>query len=272
MSQTLGVRFQLNGSTRKGVWSLTDKEGGIPCVQLQSYVEDLQVGWGEYRKREDGSLFYHDTSYEEWMEAVEAETRRFADPWALLQDFTAIKSVAALLEFLNATGHFCNPYADEAIAEEKPEWIFDAGELRYSVTNFWKVQELLAQMLLSRCPLPMLNPAYLPPAWLAVFKEGFQFRIKKSYGEYAAEVTTNDTLPTLIAIAQLKIMRGGKFRVCKRPDCRRLFEYETRGRRENRYCSHLCAHTDWQRKARKTKVHVTDERKQFGYGHYRKNR
>jgi hypothetical protein len=272
MSHILGVRFQLNGSTRKGVWQLAGEENGIPYVQLESYVEDLQVGWGEYRKREDGSLYYHHTSREEWMGAVEVATRHFADPWELLQDFTSLKSVAALLKFLNVTGHFCNPYADEAIAEEEPDWIFDAGDLRYGVTDFWMVQELLVQMLLSRCPLPVLDPAYLPAAWLAVFNEGFQFRIKKSHGEYVAEVTTIDTLPTMIAIAQLKIMREGKFRVCKRPDCSRLFEYETRGRRENRYCSHLCAHTDWQRRTRKTKVEIRDERKQFGYGHYKKSR
>jgi hypothetical protein len=242
-------------------------------VQLESYPNDF-VNTSEIRPRpDDGQLWPYELTEREIDERMAAITRRFEDPWLLLQDFTAVKTVDELLRFLNATGHFCDPYADPNVGMyEQPEWLFNAGDLRYPITDFWEVQELLAQMLLSGQPLVGLDPDALPPAWLAVFDQGYNFRIKKSLGEYVAEVTTNDTLPTLIAIAQLKIMRGGKFRICKRPDCGRVFEFETRGRRENRYCGHLCAHTAWQRRARKTKVEIRDERKQFGYGHYKKSR
>jgi len=256
----------------KGVWQLAGEEEGIPCVQLESYPNDF-VYTEEPRQREDGSYYFHRLTDDELANRHASLTRRLDDPWKLLQDFTAIKSVDDLLHFLNATGHFCDPYADPNIGwDEQPDWLFNAGDLRYAVTDFWEAQELLAQMLLSGRPLVELDQDYLPDAWLAVFNGGFHFRIKKILGDYVAEVTTHETLPTLIAIAQLKIIRGGKFRVCKRPDCGRLFEYETRGRRENRYCSHLCAHTDWQRRARKTKVEIRDERIQFGYGHYKKTR
>jgi len=98
------------------------------------------------------------------------------------------------------------------------------------------------------------------------------FSVRRRLGEYVAEVETYETLSTLIAVAQLKILQGERFRVCKRSDCGRVFEVETRGRRTNQYCGHSCAHTAWQRRDRKTKVQIIDERSQFGYGVYRKGR
>jgi hypothetical protein len=268
MSHILGIRFQLNASTVKGVWRLAGEEDGIPCVELESYPNDF-VYASELRQEVDGFPYHYDLTDEELEERHAAITRRFEDPWALLQDFTALKTIEDLLAFLNATGHFCDP---DVPIHEKPEWLFNAGDLRNGVTDFWELQELLAQMLLSRRPLVEVDQDALPLGWKEALNAGFHFKIKKSFGEYVAEVNTHETLPSLIAVAQLKIMRGGRFRVCKRADCGRLFEYETRGRRENHYCSHLCAHTVWQRKTRKTKITVRDERRQFGYGIYAKNR
>ena len=184
----------------------------------------------------------------------------------LIREFMGVRTVAELLAFLNSTGHFCDPH-------DRLHWHADdqrdAGELKYGVTDFWQVQGLLAEMLLSRKPAVQIPEGSLPERWAEAFGEGFSFRVVRRLGSYVAEVRTQDTLTTLIAAAQLKVLQGVKCRICKRPDCARPFEVETRGRRKKQYCDYACAHTAWQRRVRGTKVQLNDERLQFGYGKYR---
>ena len=255
----------LKGSTLKGQWRLAGDEKGIPLVEQHTFYSDMPGG-GEIRPHpSDGKPYYFHFTEEESEREMAAAFRSFADPWELLRAFTGIRTTPGLLEFLNSTGHFCDPIPDF-------HGFIDDDELIYGVTDFWQLQELFVQMLLERRPLPEVPTEGIPYRWKEAFDEGFRFSVRRRLGEYVAEVETYGTLNTLIAVAQLKILQGERFRVCKRADCGKVFELETRGRRTNQYCGHSCAHTAWQRRERKTKVQIVDERRQFGYGVYKRAR
>src|ERR1035441_4896207 len=270
MSQQLNMRVIVKGSTIKGMWRLAGEKDGIPLVAQYMFCGDL-VSDGEFRQHSDGHWYRHFLKVEERDKEMEAGVRNFRDPWALLQEFTGIKTVSGLLAFLNSTGYFLYPHDELAWHDDEFDWSDFYSPLSYRVTDFWQVQKFLTEMLLSRKPVvPM--PKDLPLRWAADLDSGFTFRAVRRLGEYVAEVPTQGTLTTLFAIAQLKVLQAGRFRVCKRSDCGRIFEFATRGRPKNQYCSHLCAHTAWQRRARKTRVQITDERLLFGYGHYNSGR
>jgi len=269
MSQLLDIPVMLAGYTYEGKWELMGEESGIPWEE-----NGIPLIWQHNCYEE---LFYPSTfcgEGKELDEAVDAITHELANPIELLREFTGIRTVAGLLAFLNSTGVFCDPGLDDDSAFLRQGFgPSDRGTLIYQVTDFWRVQELLAEMLLSRKPLVQIRPLSLPEWWAEAFNQGFlHFRLAFRTREYCAQITTHDTLTTLIAAAQTKVLKGARFRVCKRPDCQQVFEVETRGRRKKMYCDHLCAHTAWQRKARKTQIAVVDERRKFGFGSYGKKK
>jgi hypothetical protein len=261
------MRVIVKGWTVKGAWRLEGEKDGIPLVGQYMFCGDL-AGDGEFREHIDGHWYRHYLTVEERDKEVAALVRNFSDPWALLQEFTGIRTVSALLAFLNSTGYFCYPHDELTWQDYEHDWSNFNSPFSCCVTHFWQVQKLLAEMLLSRKPVVGI-PKDLPLRWVHALGCGFTFHVRHLLGEYVAEVPTQDTLTTLFAIAQLKVLQAGRFRVCKRSDCGRIFEFETRGRRKNQYCSHLCAHTAWQRRERKTRVQITDERLPLGYGDYK---
>jgi hypothetical protein len=265
MSHLLNMPTVLKASMIKGQWRLAGDEDGIPLVEQHTFYSDMP-GNGEVRPHpSDGKPYYFHFTEEESQQHMAAAIHNFADPWELLREFTGLRTSSALMTFLNSTGHFCDPL---------PEFYgsFDDSELIYGTTDFWQLQELFVEMLLKRRPLPDISKVSIPHRWREAFEEGFTFLVRRRLGEYVAEVETYGTLSTLIAVAQLKILQGERFRICKRSDCGKVFQVETRGRRTNQYCGHACAHTAWQRRDRKTKVQIIDEREQFGYGVYRSAR
>ncbi|HEY4934775.1 MAG TPA: hypothetical protein VII23_24675 [Terriglobales bacterium] len=270
MSHEIKLPVVLRANSIKGGWQLAGEEDGIPIVEQHTFLDDV-IHSQEWRTHENGTVYSHKLPVEELQARLEETEIKFSDPWHLLQDFTAIKTSKDLLAFLNSTGHFCDPaYGDVADIYWSLDDYVEAGDLRYGVTDFWQLQEHLAEMLLTR--RPVIDITLIPERWEHAFTQGCSFHVLRRLGECVGELKIHDTLSTLIVITQIKVLQCGRFRVCKRGDCGRIFEVETRGRRRNDYCGHLCAHTAWQRRDRKTKVQVIDERLQFGYGSYNKAR
>ena len=260
MSHLINMPVVLKCSSLKGQWRRAGEEDGIPLVEQHTFGTDF----------DPITVHIHDLPLNEEQEREfnlrKADATTVFDPWQALQTFTALKSTDALLTFLNSTGHFCDPIPEEGFFRDTEDAV-EYGWVRYGSTDFWQVQDLLVEMLLSGRPIVDVPKDSMPPEWEKVFRAGFNLSIERRlHGDFVAEVVTDGTLAALVAVTQLRVLKGGKFHLCKRPDCRRVYEVETRGRRKNQYCSHLCAHTAWQRRDRKTKVQVIDERSQFGYG------
>src|ERR1039457_1069068 len=121
MSQQLNMRVIVKGSTIKGMWRLAGEKGGIPLVAQYMFCGDL-VSDGEFRQDSDGHRYRHYLTVEERDKEMEALVRNFSDPWALLQQFTGIRTVSGLLTFLNSTGYFSYPHDELAWPYDDIDW------------------------------------------------------------------------------------------------------------------------------------------------------
>lgn len=257
MSQPINVPVYLSGWSVKASWRSAGERKGVPLVEMYEYDTNYDLITAS-PDPEDDEKTQRETVAGFQLLSRKAEVHH--DCWRLVQDFTALKTTEALLFFLNSSGMLMDWHPDL--------WLdFESARFRYPVTAFWALQELLVRMLTSsKATTLSVPPRDMPEEWVNKFNRGFELRLKRSRHGYVAETYTEGTLLALIYTAQVEVLQGKRFQVCKRADCQRVFEAETRGRRKNQYCSHLCAHTAWQRRARKTKVQVFDERSRFGYG------
>src|ERR1039458_5894612 len=108
MSQFLNMPTVLKASTIKGQWRLARDEDGIPLVEQHTFHSDMP-GEGEIRPHPTLGKFYFHFTEEESQRHVAAAIHDFADPWELLREFSGLKTLPALMTFLNSTGHFCDP-------------------------------------------------------------------------------------------------------------------------------------------------------------------
>jgi hypothetical protein len=280
--QKITLPIVFDSSAMKGSWRFVEGRVEPRWVEQYTYWEDfisvddvskqrhlrmseedrralLSLPSGELRRRIEKDVL---GDHEEFERRLNENQWGWEDPWELVQEFLAVRTDLDLLEFLQSTGHFCNPIVPDAMRQDR----YDPAELQQPTTAFWELQEILARIIKRREVVPDLNKSKLPEHWKLTFLSSVGLQFENRFRALGARISTEDTLQAMLAVTRIRVLSGAKFRFCARPDCHRPFEIMSNHERD--CCTHTCAHVHWQRRKRGTRAKVLDERKRFGYGKY----
>jgi hypothetical protein len=159
-------------------------------------------------------------------------TLTLADPWQVRQTFMRLRSQPELLLFLNAVGSF-----------------FDGPDSSV-IEHYWNWQEVIRRGIIE-------GPASMEKECARLLPAAFQRQLRTAYagtrfrldrGMLALELTVHGTLPGIVKTIEIDHLRGLKFRICERRDCRA--PYPVRSKHRRKYCSPQCAHLVSVRKSR----------------------
>jgi hypothetical protein len=161
------------------------------------------------------------------------------DPWKARDDFLSIKGddrVKQLVDFLNETGTFFGIYESR------------------TTERYWSLQKIFREMLVgsssdfSRLSRQLRNVVMdIAPGGFGALNAVFTIEVVS--GVPHATTMFASTLHGLVASIYVDRVRGKKFGVCARPDCRTPFEIETQHQRK--YCTKYCAHIEQVRRSRR---------------------
>jgi hypothetical protein len=172
------------------------------------------------------------------------------DAWAVRNDFLRLKSESECLSFLSQTGLFSN----ELI--KAPDCVVEWSELQ-------RVQDSIRNYL--------VHPSMLQGERSDRRDEEGDFissavdRASRSRTEFhwderqrKLQLVADDTLSAMLVSVLIDHLKGAKFKVCARPDCRKLFELTSSHRRK--FCSQYCGHFESLRRFRRAHAPQTKAR------------
>jgi hypothetical protein len=136
--------------------------------------------------------------------------------------FLELEGVEDLRTFLEATGRFSIP--GESFTDLK-EWQELVWALMRTDPRNWAA-------LKKRFDARKLKSVFLNSTPSTEFQWTAKFP--------ALELQATCTLGAIVAITEVDHLRGAEFRLCRNPDCRQMFEVQSR--HGQMYCTYQCAH------------------------------
>jgi hypothetical protein len=147
------------------------------------------------------------------------------DPWGLREEFLEVpRDTKAVVEFLNRDGMHWNP-----------------GASFWTEADFYRWQDFIREALLRRLESwPKLGQKF-GPALVTELETSLLLACKSGERRPVLGFEPQSPLQAILGTVLADKLIGSRFRVCGRADCGRLFQLKRR--RERKFCSHRCAHT-----------------------------
>lgn len=154
------------------------------------------------------------------------------DVWRIRERFFTLSTEEESRAFLNETGPF-----SEALSEDR-YWVPGWADVR-----LW--QRIFKEFLIRRPDTweKWLNSSGVSQeAVQQTLKDVREMRVAFRWNGHKriASFLASDTLTAMLASVVIDHLRGAHFKLCARPDCRKVYEQTSRHRRN--YCSQYCAH------------------------------
>lgn len=166
------------------------------------------------------------------------------DPWEKRNEFFALRQgdSKGLLNFIGTVGLFDAALGKPTrlvkhalvrfpVADEVPLDVLYVSELPMSIV--WGMRDVLTSMMKEKSQFPNTY---------------FQARLERLDGRPRTVFTTVTFVEAITLSLAIDVVRGAKFKKCKRPDCPVIFAHV--GNREKKYHCQYCAHVDNQRDRR----------------------
>src|SRR6202035_3927715 len=164
---------------------------------------------------------------------VDSTSISFPDAWTVRSRFLGLRDEGDFLRYLNETGLFLR-------AE-----IYGSDQ-SWRLEDFRVWQRTLTDFLRRRPPVWKKRLDFVEQNGEQVMRTvhlhtGYPIEFQWGQGRPSVFVATV-TLSAILATVYIDHLRGAKFRLCDRPDCRTLYEIESE--HERRYCRKYCAHLE----------------------------
>ena len=161
----------------------------------------------------------------------------FPDAWDVRSTFLELRDEHDFLGFLNQTGCFFS----SGTYEDNQSWrLTDFAVWQRALTGFLRRQPEVWE---KRLDLVEPNGTEI----MRAVRLHRCFTVQFGQGRSAPFIARN-TFSAILATIYLDHLRGARFRLCARPDCRKPYEIESN--HERRYCTQYCASLESLRRKR----------------------